>query len=421
MIPKSAQPLTFIDAFAGCGGLSLGLSQAGLQGLFAIEQNADAFETFSANFLASKCRHPFSWPNWLPKTATGINDLLAQHEEELQRLVGTVDLLAGGPPCQGFSAAGRRQADDPRNQLFRAYLRLVELVKPRAVLIENVRGFTVDFRTEGKTDNYSMLLAKALDEEYVVHDALLNLSQFGVPQFRTRYFVLAFRKGICANTPFEVLRRMVPSFLRSVGIRTPVSAWSAISDLELDRCGTRDSTDTPGFKEINYRQPLTKYQKVMAVVPGEPSDLRLANHSTTVSTRFAEIIKLCHEEGRLSTTLSREMRQRFGLKKRALRVLDPESPAPTITSMPDDLLHYKEPRILTVRENARLQSFPDWFSFKGKYTTGGERRRHEVPRYTQVANAVPPLAARALGLLIINVLQPDDVPAASSGGTPKGI
>src|SRR6201986_2192813 len=88
----------------------------------------------------------------------------------------------------------------------------------------------------------------------------------------------------------------------------------------------------------------------------------------------------------------------------ATRVLDPDRPSPTITSMPDDLLHYGEPRILTVRENARLQSFPDWFAFKGKYTTGGHLRRREVPRFTQVANAVPPLVARAIGEFLMKAM-----------------
>jgi DNA (cytosine-5)-methyltransferase 1 len=91
------------------------------------------------------------------------------------------------------------------------------------------------------------------------------------------------------------------------------------------------------------------------------------------------------------------MRERHGINKMATRVLDPDKAAPTITSMPDDLLHYSEPRTLTVRENARLQTFPDWFAFQGKYTTGGERRAREVPRFTQVANAVPPLIAEMWG------------------------
>ena len=92
-------------------------------------------------------------------------------------------------------------------------------------------------------------------------------------------------------------------------------------------------------------------------------------------------------------------------------MLDPDRPSPTITSMPDDLIHYSEPRTLTVRENARLQSFPDWYAFQGKYTTGGHLRKKEVPRFTQVANAVPPLVARAIGEMLA-ALMADATPAS---------
>jgi DNA (cytosine-5)-methyltransferase 1 len=313
-------------------------------------------------------------------------------------------------PCQGFSSAGRRRADDPRNQLFKSYLKLVEVLKPTAVLIENVRGFTIDFHSESCRDNYSAKLIEALSKDYVVSDALLNLSRFGVPQNRVRYFVLAFRKGTVSDNPFEALEDMLPRYLRLLGLSAPVTSWAAISDLEVGRCGTKASTETPGFSEICYSKPLSRYQRLMSAASGVPGDMRLANHTQPVCKRFADIISICHAEGRLNISLSEEMRERFKLKKRALRVLDPERPSPTITSMPDDLLHYKEPRILTVRENARLQSFPDWFSFKGKYTTGGKRRRHDVPRYTQVANAVPPLAARALGILISEMLKTAKTP-----------
>lgn len=409
------RPLCFVDAFAGCGGLSLGLSEAGLQGLFAIEHNDCAFKTFEANFLTRKARHQFNWPNWLPKSAVGIEVLLKKHKRDLVAMQGQVDLLAGGPPCQGFSSAGRRRANDPRNQLFNSYLRLVELLKPSAVLIENVRGFTIDFQGDSHTDNYSAKLVTALSKDYVVSDTLLNLSRFGVPQNRVRYFLLAFRKGLNAGNPFEILEEMLPGYLRSMGLRAPVSSRSAISDLEVGRCGARPSSETSGFKEIGRSKPLTRYQKLMCT-PGGAGDVRLANHTGAVARRFAKIISLCHAEGRLNISISEEMRERFGLKKRALRVLDPERPSPTITSMPDDLLHYKEPRILTVRENARLQSFPDWFVFKGKYTTGGPRRRYEVPRYTQVANAVPPLVARALGILVTKMLSTPDRKQANSRG-----
>src|SRR5262249_60037296 len=108
-------------------------------------------------------------------------------------------------------------------------------------------------------------------------------------------------------------------------------------------------------------------------------------------------------DGRLNTSIGEDLRAQFKLRKCALRVLDPDRPSPTVTSMPDDLLHYSEPRTLTVRENARLQAFPDWFSFKGKYTTGGHLRRKEVPRFTQVANAVPPLLGEAIGRTMLKI------------------
>jgi DNA (cytosine-5)-methyltransferase 1 len=400
----SDKPLTFIDAFAGCGGLSLGLMQAGLQGKFAIEHDRFAFATLKANLLSQESPFNYSWPRWLPKEALSMMALLEKYGVNLEALSGSVDILVGGPPCQGFSMAGRRQHDDPRNQLFLQYLRLVGIIKPEIVLIENVHGFTMDFAIGENITNYADALKTVLSDEYKVYERLLDLSQFGVPQARTRYFVIAVRSSVSTTDPFELLEGRIPSFLRTLGISAPVSSSNAISDLELGRCGTEPSKDTQGFDQIAYGRPLTRYQKLMNGIGVTPTDLRLARHSDGISQRFQEIIDLSHAEGRLNTSISTAIRERFGLKKRALRVLDPDRPSPTITSMPDDLLHYSEPRTLTVRENARLQSFPDWYSFQGKYTTGGHLRKKEVPRFTQVANAVPPLVARAIGEMLVALM-----------------
>jgi len=399
-MPRS---LTFVDAFAGCGGLSLGLLQAGLTGRLAIEQDTYAFATLKANLLTKNAPFRYSWPRWMPKEPVSITALLSSYRQQLLALRGTIDVLVGGPPCQGFSTAGRRQHDDPRNHLFAQYLRLVEVLNPKIVLIENVRGFASDFSLGARVTNYAGLLRTALADGYVVHEQLLHLARFGVPQARTRYFVIALHKSVKAGDPFKMLESRLPSFLRSLGVTAPVSSSNAISDLEVRRCGTEPSQDTKGFEQIAYGRPLTRYQKLMNTGV-TPSDLRLARHADDIAQRFQEIIGISHAEGRLNTSISSEIRERFGLKKKALRVLDPDRPSPTITSMPDDLLHYSEPRTLTVRENARLQSFPDWFSFQGKYTTGGHLRKKEVPRFTQVANAVPPLVARAIGEMLVALM-----------------
>jgi DNA (cytosine-5)-methyltransferase 1 len=400
--PKKKK-IVFADVFAGCGALSLGLMQAGLQGKFAIERDKFAFETLRANLLSKESQFRFTWPRWLPKKPLAVSTLLRNHEGQLRNLEGTIDLLVGGPPCQGFSSAGRRKHDDPRNKLFASYLRIVDILQPKVVLIENVRGFTQDFNVDSGVKNYSHRLREKLSAKYDVFEELLDLSQFGVPQLRTRYFLLAIDSDLYVGNPFDLLRELLPTFLRSMRLKTPVSSWAAISDLELSRGGRRPSTETPGFDEIKYTCPLTHFQKLMNRGSAGPTDLRLARHADEIANRFQEIIEMSHAEGRLNTSIGADVRARFGLRKMALRVLDPDRPSPTITSMPDDLLHYREPRTLTVRENARLQSFPDWFSFKGKYTTGGHLRRKEVPRFTQVANAVPPLVAKALGQLLVDL------------------
>ena len=180
----------------------------------------------------------------------------------------------------------------------------------------------------------------------------------------------------------------------------------AISDLEVNKNGVIECSDSEGFQAIAYKAPRTAYQKAMHCDHSGPlSDTRLARQRDDIRERFASLIKTCGEEGRLNVNLSPETRKAYNLKKVALRVLDPLRAAPTITSLPDDLLHYSEPRTLTVRENARLQSFPDWFEFRGKYTTGGHLRRKEVPRFTQVANAVPPLLAEQLGHALLALLR----------------
>ena len=134
----------YIDLFSGCGGLSLGLHNSNWKGVFAIEKNDDAFKTLEYNLIKKK-KH-FDWPEWLPQNAHDINEVLNNYELELKKLRGQINLVAGGPPCQGFSMAGRRNESDERNDLINSYIKFVELVQPNLIFFENVKGFTMEFK-----------------------------------------------------------------------------------------------------------------------------------------------------------------------------------------------------------------------------------------------------------------------------------
>jgi DNA (cytosine-5)-methyltransferase 1 len=378
--------------------------------------------TLHHNLVKDGAVKKFHWPDWLPTTPHSVSDILDKYEQNLTNLKGKVDMIVGGPPCQGFSSAGRRDPLDPRNKLVESYLRIVALVQPKVVLIENVKGITQDFEDSESVDgkrNYANWILERLSEDYLVSSKTLDTSQYGVPQRRQRFFIVAVRKNLNASVlrePFVDLENDRSLFLkRKGGIQVPVSSRSAISDLEIGRNGVMPSRDTPGFNDICYTGPMTSYQRLLhGQLNNTVRDTRLARHKPHIVTRFREIIRTCHANGRLNVSLSSEFKASLGLKKCAIRVLDPENLSPTITSMPDDLLHYSEPRTLTVRENARLQSFPDWFEFQGKYTSGGDRRKREVPRFTQVANAVPPLMAEAIGIMIAKHLAKVDADKSST-------
>lgn len=414
----------FVDLFAGCGGLSLGLSLAGMRGLFAIERDAMAFETFATNFGSgcSLANLRFEWPSWLEQRAWGIDELLEEHHSQLEQLRGVVDVLAGGPPCQGFSFAGRRVADDPRNLLFQKYVAAVDAIRPNALILENVPGMRVVHRPPNvvelpfglaptKRSFYDRLVESLEGIEYDVHAVLVDASRFGVPQKRSRLIAIGVRRDLLQwldggiDRVFTLLEQAREAQLIEFGLAEAVSASEAISDLEtsgalLHSC---DDPESPrGFLEVRRGEATTRYQRLMRDCADQlPNSMRLARHRDDVRDRFARILMEC----RRGVRMDEESRRGYGLKKHRIYPLSATSPAPTITTLPDDVLHYSEPRILTVRESARIQSFPDWFQFKGKFTTGGDRRTKECPRYTQVGNAVPPYLARAIGVALSKALE----------------
>lgn len=396
--------LTYIDLFAGCGGLSLGLYNAGWQGLFAIEKSPDAFETLRFNLIENK--NHFDWPEWLPQTSLEIDEVLIEYEKNLKSLRGSVDLVVGGPPCQGFSTAGRRKEDDVRNGLIKSYLRFIMYVRPNFIFFENVKGFTLKFeKNKSKGIAYSQYVLRALSFlGYQVEGRMIDFSKYGVPQKRTRFILIGIRKEFAVKRKlnsrifFEEIANSKRQFLSNKNLPQSPHLGDAISDL-LKQNGLINTPDRRNFHSGRYANPKSKYQKYLrsgVTKDTIPDSHSFPNHRVLIQKRFRHFLALQSN----NKNLCNKTREKYNISKHTIIPLTEDLPTPTITTLPDDYIHYCEPRILTVREFARIQTFPDWFKFKGKYTTGGKQRTQEVPRYTQVGNAIPPLFGEQSGIIL---------------------
>jgi DNA (cytosine-5)-methyltransferase 1 len=214
--------------------------------------------------------------------------------------------------------------------------------------------------------------------------------------------VIATRDGL-ADKIFQSLFDGRSKFLKSIGLPKIATTYHALSDLE-SKHGMDVCPDTSGFMSgisSIAQSNLQKYLRVSEKDNYMPDSHRFVNHTKEAEKVFSYLLK----EAPRNKRIMGEARKKYGIKKRNVTILDPDQPSLTITTIPDDFIHYSEPRVMTVRECARLQTFPDWFEFKGPYTTGGPRRKKQTPRYTQVGNAVPPLFAEQVGLAIQKTLQ----------------
>jgi len=410
---------TFIDLFAGAGCLSLGLMKAGWQGVLAIEKDPMAFETLNYNLITGKTGQVFNWPNWFPKRHCTVNRFLSKYESNLYELRGKIALVAGGPPCQGFSFAGRRNKNDKRNSLFKSYMQVVKIIDPLFVLIENVQGITLSFNgNNGKEKQgprpvgrpslaYSERIKNALAKlGYNVYSDYINASDFGVPQYRKRYFIVGIKKtrnDFADLNPFDFLTNLRANFLisKNLPVDRTVNVGEALSDLEIRNGNLLPCEDSPRFFRGSYNKPTTSYQKLLrgVVVDSVPDSHRIPNHRPATRERLINVLASCPK----GSSLRKVYKDKYNVNKHTVYLLSRDLPSPTLTTLPDDVIHYNEPRTLSVREYARLQSIPDWFQFRGNYTTGGKRRKMQCPRYTQIGNAVPPLLGEALGLLLFTI------------------
>jgi DNA (cytosine-5)-methyltransferase 1 len=371
-------------------------------------------------------KYSFEWPDWLPKEAHDIRQVLIDYPKQLLRYQN-IDLLVGGPPCQGFSMAGKRRVDDERNSLIKDYLAFVTIMKPKIILVENVRTFATPFSKTERGKKGKPILEDQFNADELLRQNIVKLGyepfvqypimakDYGVPQLRPRYILIGIRSDLLNGRtdleidPFIFLKKNRLPFLKAKDLPTkPITLTQAISDLmRINGVMKCIEPDMKKFKQGKYGPVAGRYQKLMrknrddSNIPEKSvaDSHRFANHRKATKDRFKKII----DNYTPGKQLSKKQVSSLGIQKHRIALLSSKEPCHTLTSLPDDLIHYKEPRILTVREYARIQSFPDWFEFRSTYTTGAERRKTDVPRYTQVANAVPPLLAEALGYTLIHV------------------
>ncbi len=360
-LPAGREPC-FVNAFAGCGGLALGLVRAGWTGLLAIEERQAAWETLSANLLHL---HAFAWPADIECRAWSLGSLLATHRGTLASLAGNVDLLAGAVPCSPGTAP-----EDPANRIWQDFLSLADMLRPAAILIESMPAFVRSPRNRG-SGRTGTSFAGHFQESLPGYDAaaaLLDAGAFGVPQRRRRVWVIATRNDLDLPVQvagfFDRAGRDASLFLHERGLPPSPTAEEAIGDLETD-----------GNSVPAYGGPRTAFQDVMhRGCNDEPADRRLTRHSHAVQAQYRKAISRAQRP----TGTKKAGKEGPG---RPTRVLERSRPAPPVPASPEDLLHYAEPRTLTVREAARLQTFPDEFAFHGVHTASGTRRNRVMPRY----------------------------------------
>ena len=345
--------MNIIDLFCGCGGISAGFELAGFKIVGGIDFDPDSIKTYSKNF---------------PKAKTFCEDLLNFEDKRIQKEFSdlNVDVIVGGPPCQGFSNANRWQKEtlDPRNKLFYEYLRFAETLKPKAIVIENVRGILT--KDEGYAKDRITTLITQLG--YQVSCKVLNASDYGVPQNRFRAFFIGIRNDISLNTfNFDDLK-----------IHRKINVKDAIGELYRFEKSNMDTHTLSHPPNSAYRKYLRSKNNLIhnhpIIYPAELTQLRI-NHVPQGGNWTDIPIELF--------TNNRSNRHSSAYKR--LKESDCSVTIDTGNAH-SNYFHPKYNRIPTVREAARIQSFQDGFSILGNRSS----------QYRQIGNAVPPLLAKAI-------------------------
>lgn len=355
----------FIDLFCGCGGFSLGFQNAGFNGLIAVDNWQPAIDNYNNNFKHKS----------INKDIEDINT------EELLHLCGadkdSVDIIIGGPPCQGFSLAGKRTLMDKRNRLYKSFVRIVSEIQPKVFVMENVPGLVRLY----KGNVIRSVVEEFESEGYYVVYKILSAEEYGVPQTRKRVFIVGLNKNKVKN--YKDFMFPQPSHGERNGLLPLVTTKDAIDDLNFS------IYDDDANISFNYvKDASNSYQKQMR----KNSD-RIYNHIITKhNEKTKKIIALVPDGGNYKD-LPKEFQ---GTRKVniAWTRMNSKKPCFTIDTGHNHHFHYNQNRVPTVRESARIQSFPDRFIFVGKKTD----------QLKVVGNAVPPLLAEQIAKQIQIIL-----------------
>ena len=426
--------------------------------MFALERSPMAAETFMKNLVRPDMTNE-KWQHHLENKLDGqlesklvVADIRIAKKNtrltnKLRRL--DMDLLVGGPPCQGFSLAGKRDSTDERNSLAWDFLDLVETSAPKFVVIENVPGMNNRFATQDRDSEsvYGQLAdaLAAIGVGYLVQKLQLNSMHFGAAQRRERLFLIGIRMDIADKlsistsqgiwksdfsdqvgpildlTPAPVVRSdAIPTVRDAIadlaGLEPPSAYVNQLKDSEywglrpLDDIFNHNPRRHGDLTKLKFELHIAlANQSLSPVLLKEEIGEKASKQRSQALTQAKRIatFPMIGTSGELLAANFDEfaaLLERFKTRKFAQRILPMDSTPPTVITSPDDYLHPLEPRVLTVRELARFQGFSDHFRFFAKETTGGLKRRSEVPQYTQVGNAVSPFVSRAIGVLVRDLL-----------------
>jgi DNA (cytosine-5)-methyltransferase 1 len=383
-MPES-RPLTAVSLFAGVGGCCRGVSAAGFDVRVAVESDPAACQTLAANASGNLI------------FASDIRYFMGQHADVHRRryCLGDVDLVVGGPPCQGHSAAGQRDARDPRNGLWRQFARVVGELRPKAIMLENVPGLLQTDQGRLTAEILATFRSAGYCNAYIHR---LDAVDFGIPQTRKRIFILATRDDVPLSAPLAALFR---DGLRRAH-RPRVSVTEAIGDLPGEAWDS-------GHEPMQYPQPaMSGYAREMR----RGVQMLTHHHTKAICADRRRAIIAALAQGEDGSSLPPELFS--GSRGTKWRRLHPHRPSPTILSNASrDLsswIHPVHPRFLTVREAARLQGFPDLFQFPCS----------ESAALRQIGNAVPPALAQAVARVLAQALRAGEGPPLKRGRPPIG-